>query len=954
MSLRRGAGASLFLLLLGALVIAGCSGSGGGDPDEGSTASDVRADATAPSADAAPDVPSAPTDAREDLQDVLPPDDTLDDDVAPDVPPADVPEDTVPEVNPADAPDVPDIDETLHGLVIEGVEDAQTVRGSIRIYLRPVDVDEWADVHVSLQIDGTPVFNDSKLPTDLVLDTTRYVNGPHELEVTATAGTASESGGLSLTFDNPDYAFDQVLADEYNYQDGDIVTLSVFLGEGKTGLTVTADFSLLDNNYAAGAETVTDVGDGSYEIAYTVSAGNMVLDGNYNVPLHAVGEDGVGLAYTNLELKLRNQPPTPVDVLASIYVDEPLPPTSPDASKKPIINALNGHQYIITGGTAQISVNVSDPQGMEDVIGVIVAAQGYSGYYQTPRSLGGGVVGLTLRLDPNAGIPDRSQVTLRVAAVDRTGHVSDYNTYNLTTIQVMSGDVQVSVSWDTPVDVDLHVIEPSGEEIYYGHRTSATNGQLDLDSNPACSIDGVNNENISWLAGQSPPGCYMVLVDYWSACGSLPVAYTVTIKNCGEVSVFNSTFHGNESSGGGACGAEEAAYTGNGCVLTATFCNTCGFRAEGFIRYEDRTFNAEGFRGRTWKPMRYAIVEARRNVDGATLGVASTDRNGFYRLNFNNDGPPGFYVVVKTQTDNTDGLRDITVYNHPKFSRIYEFLTPVAYEQVGDPTRIDLDIPIVSDAGEPMAGACNIFDVALDGYDRVRRMTGADLGALRLFWQTGADTTATLYCSPELFNQAICSPEDSLQSQGLDRDRDEYDDAVILRQLYKFAESKISATDNPGEDHDGTRADPRQSWSEGMATFFSCHAQGTSVFVDTNFGGVYRVQDLETEDNPFGYGTSSGSQQGYVSEFLVSSVLWDLSDGPDDDAAIANPNGVYDAAFNYLGGEGYVGQRGFPGRDFVDFLDGWFCRGHGQAEALQTLLETREFPYDYSDPETCP
>src|SRR5207237_4273195 len=43
-----------------------------------------------------------------------------------------------------------------------------------------------------------------------------------------------------------------------------------------------------------------------------------------------------------------------------------------------------------------------------------------------------------------------------------------------------TGDVQVSVSWDAPSDVDLHVVDPSGEEIFYGNPASASGGQLDV------------------------------------------------------------------------------------------------------------------------------------------------------------------------------------------------------------------------------------------------------------------------------------------------------------------------------------------------------------------------------------------------------------------------------------------------------------------------------------------
>lgn len=103
-----------------------------------------------------------------------------------------------------------------------------------------------------------------------------------------------------------------------------------------------------------------------------------------------------------------------------------------------------------------------------------------------------------------------------------------------------TGDVQVSVTWDTASDVDLHVIEPSGRRIYWGDKVSPTGGTLDLDSNAACSIDNVNNENIRWTS--APSGTYTVALDYWADCGAGPTRYVVTVNNGGSQSVFNGTF----------------------------------------------------------------------------------------------------------------------------------------------------------------------------------------------------------------------------------------------------------------------------------------------------------------------------------------------------------------------------------------------------------------------------
>ncbi len=116
-----------------------------------------------------------------------------------------------------------------------------------------------------------------------------------------------------------------------------------------------------------------------------------------------------------------------------------------------------------------------------------------------------------------------------------------------------TGDVQVSVSWDAPSDVDLHVVEPSGNEVYYGNTTSSTGGQLDVDSNPACNIDGRQIENIRWNS-RAPAGTYIVRVDYYEGCGVARTNYLVTVKNGASVQTFSGFFTGSGDFGGRGSG----------------------------------------------------------------------------------------------------------------------------------------------------------------------------------------------------------------------------------------------------------------------------------------------------------------------------------------------------------------------------------------------------------------
>jgi hypothetical protein len=83
-----------------------------------------------------------------------------------------------------------------------------------------------------------------------------------------------------------------------------------------------------------------------------------------------------------------------------------------------------------------------------------------------------------------------------------------------------TGDVSFRLRWDGAQDLDIHVKEPSGEEIYFAHTESATGGQLDVDSNVACTRRDPNpTENVFWPIGQAPSGTYEFWAILWSDCG---------------------------------------------------------------------------------------------------------------------------------------------------------------------------------------------------------------------------------------------------------------------------------------------------------------------------------------------------------------------------------------------------------------------------------------------------
>lgn len=814
-----------------------------------------------------------------------------------------------------------------------------TRSGSIQVQIVPLELDELTLDSLSVKINQDTVFWDTKVPTSFVLDTTRFDNGQVTIQASAYAGNKSAEHTVEITLDNAPFGFKSVYAEEDVYENGDEVTLMV--ATTKPGLDVQADFSNLDSDYSQDTVDVYEIGGGKYMVTYTISENNTFADGLHAIPV-TVSNGAFVLEHTHLSLMLQNLPSLPFRVEGGIYVTGPPPAETQGWTE--VIENLSGNDFIITGGSAKVNVAFSGYSYPAEIIGIIFTLSGHAGYYQVPLAGSQGQEEVLLLMkafveneQPPAKLP------LRIAVRDVRGRISPYVSHELSVQAVGSGDVQVSISWDTGTDVDLHVVEPAGCEIYYGNLYCGSGGELDLDSNPACSMDYVNNENIYWPDGQAPIGTYIVRVDFYEDCCWCGANYTVTIHYCGDMEIHEGHF---------APGTDDSGGAGDGITLTSFSNENCGRVLRGRVRYEDRTFDRFGFLASTWKPVRYATVELHRASDAVLLSTGWTDRYGSYEIQFSNKEEPGVYIVVKSQTNLDEGLHPIAVMNHPKFKMVYAVPSLSVDESEEEFPTLDFDVPEVVGAG-----AFNVLDVLIDGYDLIRLMTGKDLGVLNSYWATGADTTDTLYCSQYFYEQGICSEKGALSVQGKDTDRDEYDDMVVQKEFFKFALEQVSLDDNPGGKHDGTRDDPRRAWSEGVSTFFACDVSDYQYFVNSRPFGVYLVQEMELLDSPFGFGTGNGAMSGPVSEYLVGAVLWDLRDGEDQDEPfdlVVNQRlGIYDSVFNYFPTFHYA-DRGISGVDFVDFLDGWFCRDWGEEELVNPLVvEYRKFPYDFDGPGLC-
>ena len=140
---------------------------------------------------------------------------------------------------------------------------------------------------------------------------------------------------------------------------------------------------------------------------------------------------------------------------------------------------------------------------------------------------------------------------LLVRAVDVSGRFgpATVTPITVTTVPLPDGKLVVSLAWDTEADLDLHVVDPSGSEVFNRHINSwqppppgqpvdpdawKTGGILDFDSNAACDIDGRRQENVVWKT-TAPSGHYVVRVDTFSMCAELAAYWSIDVRLDGAI-----------------------------------------------------------------------------------------------------------------------------------------------------------------------------------------------------------------------------------------------------------------------------------------------------------------------------------------------------------------------------------------------------------------------------------
>lgn len=267
----------------------------------------------------------------------------------------------------------------------------------------------------------------------------------------------------------------------------------------------------------------------------------------------------------------------------------------PAESGTGISAVITANTRALEGGSSPINIT-----SVSDFSDLLIGIQGTSGYFQVPIADLDTADGRYTAIILFENDLPREEFTIITELINQaTNEVGGRTLIEVSTLEQSSAaKMQISLSWDLLNDIDLHLVEPNGNEIYFGNEgglnydwdqlyidhpddwdmltpdqmseyildDEVTTGVLDLDSNPGCWIDSVNNENIIYIfPSDIQVGEYIVRVDFYSDCvWAGTTNYIVTARYDNELmatSSGNNPYYGSfeagtDDSGGAGSGVE--------------------------------------------------------------------------------------------------------------------------------------------------------------------------------------------------------------------------------------------------------------------------------------------------------------------------------------------------------------------------------------------------------------
>lgn len=238
----------------------------------------------------------------------------------------------------------------------------------------------------------------------------------------------------------------------------------------------------------------------------------------------------------------------PLRVRNAVFKEGPLPGAPPDAPAGGVsVTSIETASTVLRPGQGEKTLNGRASVGTVAIaVGLVGLGRGHWLLpVDGPDPLYAGELGWQLLVEIARDVSPGTK-ELRVVAIDAAGHAGVQRGLAVCVPSIVPDNLNacdpanappasvVSLSWDTPVDLDLIAVAPDGRVIDAKHPRGGLTADagggappfVDRDSNGACSLDLVQRED---LVFEAPPaaGSYLVYANLFDACGRGAVHFRV-------------------------------------------------------------------------------------------------------------------------------------------------------------------------------------------------------------------------------------------------------------------------------------------------------------------------------------------------------------------------------------------------------------------------------------------
>ena len=702
--------------------------------------------------------------------------------------------------------------------------------------------------NVRVYLDGMQKYSFKVLPTNLQIPTVGLENGEHNVSVEAMSiGNKTGYGVIVFQVHDPSLSLISIDYPSVIYP-GMQFAISMEISGNPSHFT--ANFSTIFGENEISNSTQKD-GNVLTEIKavppYLVAAEMF-----YTIPIVVHSTTYKVLMVPGVKVFFQLGPTNPFTIEEGIINMRSFPSSEIPNSHFNVRIDENFEVSITTGQSIQIPLQLSQVSTGSDLL---VGFEGFGQHFIIPieslqnptpnsrraseKSGPGNEIFFVLKLK-SGSITSGSILTMLIRIRDMEGGYGPIERITTVTSTSHSGTFHVRLTWNEEADLDLHVVDPHDDEIYYGQRASTEQvGFLDLDSNGNCTIDHRKMENIYFDLADS--GVYIIKVDLYSSCSvRTSITYEVLVEGCSMSQRLTGTFSHSQADFGGL---------GSGREVYRFNANCMAYLVSGTVSYET--------------PISYSnplgsvvrVVDSSGTIYGTSqveLDSSSSSR-GIYSVPYQPDNIDTYLYVEFLSSNNkidvTDHAGRTHVYRTSRFSSsssrhttvnaiITQYHSSGAYNIMVTLTRM---LPLYLAYGGKTS-------------DYPRKAN----------WEYGKYAKGTDY--------AVSYFEGGMISIGGNpMDPDEWDESVLLHEFGHLILDKTGAVITGGGYHDGSPISPNFAFSEGYATYLGQKVIGSLDYCDGSCLDLSDLQQLTLGTTAYNDGSS-----GYISEDVVASAAYRL------------------------------------------------------------------------------